>query len=143
MAISELPTGSRAESQPRNCPFCALGAAALSLANEHGQALRDQFPISLGHTLVVPRLHIGSVFDLAPETQDAIWRLVGEVREQLSAEFHPYGFNVGLNDGLAAGQTVMHAHIHVIPRYTGDVAEPRGGIRWVIPAKAPYWREVP
>ena len=107
----------------------------------HGTAvaLLDGFPVSPGHTLVVPRRHQGSLFDLPPEEQEDIWALVGLVRERLRFEHQVDGFNVGLNDGPAAGQTVLHAHVHVIPRYEGDLPDPRGGVRWVIPEKADYW----
>ena len=110
----------------------------------HGTAaaLHDGFPVSPGHTLVVPRRHVGSLFDLAPEEQQDIWALVARVRERLNADHQVDGFNVGLNDGPAAGQTVLHAHVHVIPRYEGDLPDPRGGVRWVIPAKADYWSDM-
>ena len=96
-------------------------------------------PLSAGHTLVVPREHKGSLFDLSAQAQAAIWQLVGEVRHELNLTLTATGFNIGLNDGVAAGQTVLHAHVHVIPRYKDDVPDPRGGIRWVIPEKARYW----
>ena len=69
-----------------------------------------------------------------------MWDLVERVRGRLLEEHHPDGFNIGLNDGTAVGQTVPHVHIHVIPRYLGDASDPRGGVRWVIPEKAPYWK---
>ena len=78
---------------------------------------------------------------LSEEDQAALWRLVALVRGKLAAELKPDGFNVGVNDGPAAGQTVLHAHVHVIPRRKGDVADPRGGVRWIMPAKARYWVE--
>ena len=70
-----------------------------------------------------------------------MWALAGRVRDLLRAELDPDGFNIGLNEGSAAGQTVPHAHIHVIPRREGDVLDPRGGVRWVLPEKAPYWED--
>lgn len=100
---------------------------------------RDGFPISEGHTLVVPKFHVSSLFDLSPEIQSALWKLASEVRRRLAKNLQPNGFNIGLNDGEMAGQTVMHAHIHVIPRWKGDVPDPRGGVRWIIPDKARYW----
>ncbi|MHB1035024.1 MAG: HIT family protein [Pirellulales bacterium] len=124
---------------PLNCPFCNLDPPRVLLENEFGIAISDGFPVSNGHTLVVPRRHLTSLFDLPAEDQSALWRLVAEVRAKLQAEFHPEAFNIGINDGQAAGQTVAHAHIHVIPRYSGDVADPRGGIRWAVPNKARYW----
>ena len=104
-----------------------------------GIALLDAFPVTEGHTLVVPKQHVVSLFDLDADEQAALWQLAAEVRARLVEEFRPAGFNVGVNDGRAAGQTVMHAHIHIIPRYTRDVADPRGGVRQVIPKKAKYW----
>lgn len=121
------------------CPFCHKRDAEIRHQNAVGFAFLDSFPISNGHTLVLPRMHVASLFDLPAEEQAALWQLVLEVRQQLQMEFQPAGFNIGVNDGQAAGQTVEHAHIHVIPRYNGDVADPRGGVRWIIPDKARYW----
>ena len=122
-----------------NCPFCNLEADTILLENEVGIALRDAFPVTEGHTLVVPKRHVASLFDLDANEQAALWQLAAEVRARLVEEFHPAGFNVAVNDGRAAGQTVMHAHIHIIPRYSGDATDPRGGVRQVIPKKARYW----
>ena len=123
-----------------DCPFC-LGHTEVCASNEHAIAIRDGFPVSPGHTLVIPKQHAASLFDLPLDVQESIWKLVAVVRDRLMAEFHPDGFNVGLNDGRAAGQTIMHAHVHVIPRFNGDLADPRGGVRWVIPGKAAYWKK--
>jgi diadenosine tetraphosphate (Ap4A) HIT family hydrolase len=123
-----------------SCPFCAVEPERISIANENALAFLDAFPIAEGHTLVAPRKHVSSIYELSTTEQRAIWELVGRVREQLIAKFNPDGFNIGFNDGLAAGQTVSHAHVHIIPRRTGDVPDPRGGIRWVIADKAPYWK---
>lgn len=111
------------------------------LENDFAAAFPDGFPIAEGHTLVVPKRHVASLFDLSDEEQEAVWMLVAQVRGGLISELKPDGFNVGLNDGPAAGQTVMHAHVHVIPRRRGDVADPRGGVRWILPTKAQYWGE--
>ena len=124
-----------------DCPFCHLDTTRIWISKQFGIAFRDGFPISPGHTLIVPRQHVASLFDLPAEIQQSLWDLVTDVRTSLMEEFHPDGFNVGLNDGQAAGQTVMHAHIHVIPRYKGDTADPRGGVRWIFPAKAAYWKQ--
>jgi diadenosine tetraphosphate (Ap4A) HIT family hydrolase len=121
------------------CPFCAKGRERTPTEAENAFALPDAFPVSAGHTLVVPRRHVASIYELSLAEQDAIWNLVSRVRKQLLARFAPDGFNIGFNDGLAAGQTVLHAHVHVIPRWSGDVPDPRGGIRWVIADKAAYW----
>jgi len=89
--------------------------------------------------LVIPRKHVASVYDLTIQEQNAVWDLVRIVRERLLVKLKPDGFNIGVNDGVAAGQTVPHAHVHVIPRRAGDVPDARGGIGWIIPYKAPYW----
>jgi diadenosine tetraphosphate (Ap4A) HIT family hydrolase len=126
-----------------DCPFCSLPPDRIWMATEHALVFPDSFPISEGHTLIVPVRHVPSVFDLSQEEQAAIWALVGKVRAALQERLHPDGFNIGVNDGAAAGQTIGHAHIHVIPRRKGDVPDPRGGIRWIIPGKAPYWDKKP
>ena len=103
------------------------------------RAIRDAFPVSPGHTLLLPRRHVGSLFDLTVVEWVELGQLLAQVRTALQAEFRPDGFNVGINDGTAAGQTVMHLHVHLIPRYRGDRPDPRGGIRWIFPDKARYW----
>jgi len=104
-------------------------------------AIRDQYPVSEGHTLVVPRRHESDYFQLTEDEQVAMLRLVRIEQARLVQELTPAAFNVGVNAGAAAGQTVLHAHIHLIPRYLGDVPDPRGGVRWVLSGKACYWRE--
>ena len=124
-----------------DCPFCGIDRDRIWLDNAIGIALWDAYPVSEGHALVIPRHHVTSIYDLPSQDQHSLWELVAEARQALLEKFSPDGFNIGLNDGLVAGQTVMHAHIHVIPRYTGDVPDPRGGIRWVIPEATAYWEE--
>ena len=102
-------------------------------------AIRDGFPISAGHTLIIPRRHIASFFDATSAERTALLSLLDAARDVLMNELAPAGFNIGINDGPAAGQTVPHLHIHLIPRFVGDMADPRGGVRWVIPALADYW----
>ena len=122
------------------CVFCARIAAGDLLANDAlAVAFFDAFPLSPGHCLVVPRRHEPDFLALSAEEQQAIWSLVPEVRRRIEAEHRPDGYNIGVNVGEAAGQTVAHAHLHVIPRYRGDVADPRGGIRLIIPGRARYW----
>lgn len=123
------------------CPFCERSSEPSELRNAHAHAFRDGFPVSHGHTLVVPLRHIARLDDCTEEELDAIWALVTRVRAALAAELDPSpdGFNIGINDGEAAGQTVPHLHVHVIPRYQGDVPDPRGGVRWVLPERAVYW----
>lgn len=123
------------------CVFCErLGPGQSNgLASEYAAAFGDAFPVSPGHTLVVPRRHEADFFALTAEEQAAVWELAAVVVGELARSHQPDGFNVGLNAGVAAGQTVRHAHVHVIPRYVGDIEDPRGGVRWVKPAQAPYW----
>ena len=121
------------------CAFCTLVPTRIIGENEFAVVVRDSFPVSPGHTLVIPRRHIGSFFDLGAEERAAMLALLEFARTGVEAEFRPDGYNVGINDGPAAGQTVPHLHIHLIPRYGGDTPDPRGGVRWVLPAKAKYW----
>jgi diadenosine tetraphosphate (Ap4A) HIT family hydrolase len=100
----------------------------------------DRYPITEGHLLIIPFRHEPSFLALTADERTAAFDLLSQARLKLESELHPDGYNVGINVGEAAGQTVMHAHIHVIPRYAGDVPDPRGGIRFVIPEKAKYWQ---
>lgn len=121
------------------CPFCALPAERIVHAHRLALALRDGYPVSPGHTLVIPRRHVASLAELSIDEACALWTLLNEARAALAEELHPDAFNIGINDGPAAGQTVMHLHVHLIPRHVGDRPDPRGGVRWVIPEKADYW----
>ena len=121
------------------CPFCTLTNRRIVAANDLAIAVRDEFPVSPGHTLIVPRRHSGSFFSISVEERDAILKLLDAAKAALDVEFHPDGYNVGINDGAAAGQTVAHLHMHLIPRYAGDRPDPRGGVRWILPDKAKYW----
>jgi diadenosine tetraphosphate (Ap4A) HIT family hydrolase len=107
--------------------------------NDHAIWIRDGFPVSRGHSLVITRRHFGSFFEATSDERSALMALLEAARAAAIEEFKPAGFNIGINDGAAAGQTVPHLHIHLIPRYSGDVADPRGGIRWVLPQHADYW----
>lgn len=127
--------------EKKACPFCSLDPAEILLENDHAVAFYDRFPVTPGHALVVPRRHVSSFFEVTGEEQAALWELLGRVREHLIDKRSPDAFNVGINDGVAAGQTVMHLHIHLIPRYLGDTEDPRGGVRWIMPVKAPYWKK--
>lgn len=109
------------------------------MSNALAMGIRDAYPISPGHTLIIPRRHTGSFFSLSPEERDAVLALLDEARDSIDAIFKPDGYNIGINDGKAAGQTVPHLHVHLIPRYLGDQADPRGGVRWIFPEKAKYW----
>ncbi|MEI6206332.1 MAG: HIT family protein [Desulfuromonadales bacterium] len=141
-----------------NCHFCTLDPTRIIADNTHALAIMDDFPVSPGHALIIPKRHIASLFEASREERDALFDLLEEVRNPSQPPFakggdksHPTslsereekilpdGFNIGINDGAAAGQTVMHLHIHLIPRYAGDQPDPRGGVRWIFPDKAAYW----
>lgn len=133
---SKLPQGNK---RRPNCPFCDIREERIVAKARHALAVEDQHPVSRGHTLVVPKVHTETLFTQSTYIQADVWSLVARVRSKLQSRFNPDGFNVGLNDGQAAGQTMEHAHIHIIPRFDDDVADPRGGIRWVLPKRAAYW----
>ena len=101
-------------------------------------SIYDSFPVSKGHSLIIPKRIVADIFDLNDEEYKSCFDLVKTVKEIIKNKFNPDGFNVGVNSGETAGQTIFHAHIHVIPRYKGDVPNPRGGVRNVIPGKADY-----
>ena len=122
-----------------HCPFCEVHPSRVILASSLAFAIRDAFPVSRGHTLIVPRRHIGSFFDACHEERVEMLNLLDTAKVALDDEFQPNGYNVGINDGLAAGQTILHLHVHLIPRFSGDRKDPRGGVRWIFPDKADYW----
>lgn len=119
-------------------PFLAFPQTTWVGSNELAFAVRDHFPVTRGHSLVISRRVIPDWWSATAEEQSAMMSLVAQVKRDLDVEFVPDGYNVGFNDGDAAGQTIAHLHVHVIPRYEGDVQEPLGGIRHVIPEKANY-----
>src|SRR4051812_20944711 len=121
-----------------NCPFCSVDESRIAFANDSVIAFWDGFPVSLGHLLIIPRRHAPAWADLNSAEQAAIWSAIERCQKLISERFHPDGFNVGFNENSAAGQTVFHFHLHIIPRYQGDVVDPRGGVRHVIPSKANY-----
>jgi len=107
-------------------------------ANEQAFVVLDAYPVSPGHSLVVSRRHVADVFELTELEIGEMLRLVQSTRERIDQTLHPDGYNVGVNVGKDAGQTIMHVHIHVIPRYRGDMDDPTGGVRAVIPGHARY-----
>jgi diadenosine tetraphosphate (Ap4A) HIT family hydrolase len=125
------------------CPFCALPQERILIENEHGAAIRDGFPVSPGHTLIIPKYHVASFFEIGTSVRAGLFVLLDQAKEILDQEYRPTSYNIGINDGAAAGQTIPHMHIHLIPRFQGDQLDPRGGIRWVIPEKADYWTKRP
>jgi diadenosine tetraphosphate (Ap4A) HIT family hydrolase len=124
---------------PPDSPFHPVDPDRIILETRDAVAFLDKYPVSEGHTLVVPKIAVITLGELAPEVEAGLWKAVRQVRDLLEEQYWPDGFNIGVNDGRAAGQTIPHAHIHVIPRYAGDVPDPRGGIRWVVPERAKYW----
>ncbi len=122
-----------------NCPFCHIDDQQIIFQDELVMSFRDGFPISRGHSLIIPKRHIPSFFELTEQEHKSLLYALRIIKNDLDKELTPNGYNIGINDGLAAGQTVMHLHIHMIPRYTGDCTDPRGGVRWIFPEKAAYW----
>lgn len=122
------------------CIFCELNKtkSRIILENTYAFAISDQYPVSQGHTLITLKRHIASLFEASSEEITAIFELAKQVQELLSKQYKPDGYNVGFNDLEAAGQSIPHCHLHIIPRYQGDVKNPRGGIRGVIPEKQNY-----
>jgi diadenosine tetraphosphate (Ap4A) HIT family hydrolase len=122
------------------CLFCA--PRDVTGRNELAWCTRDTYPVSPGHSLIIPFRHVSDFFDLSPEEMAACFDLLRSVRKGIDAELSPAGYNVGVNVGRAGGQSIMHVHVHLIPRYTGDHPTP-GGIRYIIPGKASYPRGAP
>jgi diadenosine tetraphosphate (Ap4A) HIT family hydrolase len=125
-------------SAQQTCPFCQ--PEAVLLQNELAFALFDRSPVTPGHMLLIPRRHVADWFETTADERVHLMTLADEARAVLIQERRPDGFNLGVNVGMAAGQTVFHVHLHLIPRYVGDVANPRGGVRGVIPAMQNYDR---
>ncbi len=123
------------------CPFCSVQQDKIITQNSLTFTVRDTLPVSSGHTLILPKRHIASIFEATKDEVAALWAALQQARSGLLQEFSPDGFNIGINDGLAAGQTILHLHVHLIPRYKGDMPDPRGGIRWIFPDKAVYWKD--
>ena len=123
-----------------DCPFC--GDPEKIIDNELAFAHYDTYPVNDGHCLIIPRRHFAGYFEATAEEKVAIWELVDEVKPIIDRDFSPDGYNVGVNIGAAAGQSIPHLHIHVIPRYAGDVEKPQGGVRGVIPNRQKYVRKV-
>ncbi len=122
-----------------NCPFCNIDSEReLIVESATAYAIYDKFPVNDGHALIIPKRHCASYFDLSFKEQAACMFMLNKVREVVSKRFNPDGFNIGINVGEKAGQTVHHVHIHLIPRFDGDVEDPRGGVRGVIPVKQKY-----
>jgi diadenosine tetraphosphate (Ap4A) HIT family hydrolase len=121
------------------CPFCNPDPSREIIAKSSlVYSIYDSFPVNKGHALIIPKRHCANYFELTREEQFACWSLLNEVKNMIEQKYIPDGFNVGININQAAGQTIPHVHIHLIPRYVGDVSNPRGGVRGVIPNKQNY-----
>ena len=121
-----------------NCIFCNMQKERVVLENDFGYAMYDGFPVNPGHLLIIPKRHFSNFFESTDTERTALFSLVDDAKKILDQKFQPEGYNVGINIGEAAGQSVMHLHIHLIPRYIGDVEKPKGGVRGVIPSKQSY-----
>jgi diadenosine tetraphosphate (Ap4A) HIT family hydrolase len=126
-------------SEQPDCPFCR--ASEVVIENELATAHYDSYPVSAGHCLVTPRRHVAEYFQATAAEKAAIWELVDRVKPIIDERFRPDGYNLGVNIGTAGGQSIPHLHIHLIPRYLGDVENPKGGVRGVIPHKQKYVRK--
>jgi diadenosine tetraphosphate (Ap4A) HIT family hydrolase len=124
--------------KPTDCPFCKLPGECLLETNAWALAVADAFPVSAGHTLAIPRRHVTSFFELTEEEVTAVHALLCRMKDRLDGDRKPGGYTIGINNGTASGQTIAHVHVHLIPRYAGDVADPVGGVRNVIPGRGRY-----
>jgi diadenosine tetraphosphate (Ap4A) HIT family hydrolase len=117
-----------------DCELCER--TEVLVENELAHARYDSHSLSRGHVLVIPKRHVAGFFDMSAEEQAAVLQLLAQARQLIQAEHSPDGYNIGVNVGKAAGQSRMHVHMHLIPRYSGDVPDPRGGIRCVLAGKS-------
>ena len=128
----------------KECPFCKIWESDGShsfkvlVVGEHCVSVLDQYPVSEGHCLIIPKRHVNSIDELSDVELKDLYTVLHQTKILLIETYLPDGFNIGINEGEAAGQTVSHLHIHLIPRYEGDVVCPRGGVRGVIPDKKNY-----
>ena len=121
----------------KDCIFCNNKEPVIT-ESEYWYAIYDKYPVSDGHTLLITKRHISSFFDLTPEETKQMYNMIKYVKCKLDVKYFPDGYNIGVNCGRAAGQTIPHCHIHIIPRYNNDVNDPTGGVRGVISNKQKY-----
>ena len=122
-----------------HCPFCSLATDVEILSETQTcVAFYDKYPVSPGHSLIIPKRHVASYFDLTAKEREDMDMMLQCVKQILDKQYHPDGYNIGINVNEAAGQTVFHVQMHLIPRYHGDVANPKGGVRGVIPDRQKY-----
>ena len=124
-----------------DCIFCREPETEVIAENGVARAFFDKYPVNAGHVLIVPKRHVETLFGADDSELKAVYELLFEVKEILDYRFNPDGYNVGVNVGAAAGQTIFHLHCHVIPRYKGDVEDPTGGIRKIKKSVVPYSAE--
>ncbi|MTI64980.1 MAG: HIT family protein [Firmicutes bacterium] len=120
------------------CIFCDTNELEIQLENELAYAIFDKYPVSKGHMLIIPKRHFQSFFEASKEEILAIYDLIHKCKRLLEEKYNPDGYNIGVNVNEEAGQTIMHLHVHIIPRHKGDVSDPRGGIRNLKPQLVPY-----
>lgn len=123
------------------CIFCNLPKEKVIAENDLALAFYDAYPVNEGHVLIIPKRHVETYFDATQDEKNAISLLLARAKEKLDERFHPDGYNIGVNVGAAAGQTIFHLHVHLIPRYAGDVPDPRGGVRKIKKSLVPYAEE--
>lgn len=122
-----------------NCKFCEFfNEKKFNLENELAFAFWDANPVNKGHIIIMTKRHVKDFFETTKEEKNAIFQLIDKAKSIIDEKYKPTGYNIGINCGVSAGQTVMHIHVHLIPRYDGDVENPRGGVRGVIPEKKDY-----
>lgn len=121
-----------------DCPFCSISKHDIVAESDLCVAFYDQFPVHKGHVLIVPKRHVESYFDLTSEEIADMHKMLFDMKNVVQELHHPDGFNIGVNVGEMAGQSIFHVHMHLIPRYAGDVEYPRGGVRGVIPEMQNY-----
>ncbi|MCB2352451.1 HIT family protein [Clostridium estertheticum] len=111
------------------CIFCNINESEIIVENRYAVAILDRFPVNNGHCLIITKRHFANFFEATEEEIKAIYKLLHEVKEMFDIQYEPAGYNIGINVGTYAGQTINHLHVHLIPRYIGDVDDPRGGVR--------------
>ncbi|MBU3217984.1 HIT family protein [Clostridium estertheticum] len=111
------------------CIFCNINESEIIVENRYAVAILDHFPVNNGHCLIITKRHFANFFEATEEEIKAIYKLLHEVKEMFDIQYEPAGYNIGINVGKYAGQTINHLHVHLIPRYIGDVDDPRGGVR--------------
>jgi len=132
----------RSSVRSHTCLFCRFDDSTINTLfgeTPNFYARLDNFPATRGHVEIVPKRHILSFFEIDPDELREMYGLMTDVKDKLEEEYQPNGYTIGVNDGRAAGRTVDHLHVHLIPRFVGDRKNPRGGVRWVLPEKADYW----